>query len=147
MPASGSPPRSDRAVALIDDLLAASTETANVEFKENNSAPALIGKYISALANAAALEEEHFGYLVWGVRDTDHAVIGTTFDPHSVVRNGQPLPFWLAQRMSEVGGTSPVSGRYCSPSGSTSSIRASLASRTLHVLQRAEPGGHGDPPV
>ena len=35
MPAPGNPQRSDRAVALIDDLLAASTETANVEFKEN----------------------------------------------------------------------------------------------------------------
>ena len=69
MAASGGPLRSDRAVALIDDLLAASTESANVDFKENNSAPVLIGKYISALANAAALEEEHVGYLVWGVRD------------------------------------------------------------------------------
>ena len=103
MPASGSPERSDRAVALINDLLAASAETASVEFKENNSAPVLIGKYISALANAAALEEEHFGYLVWGVRDSDYTVIGTTFDPHSVVRNGQPLPFWLAQRIAPDG--------------------------------------------
>ena len=33
MLAPGNPQRSDRAVALIDDLLAASTETANVEFK------------------------------------------------------------------------------------------------------------------
>ncbi len=94
------PGSSDRAVALIDDLLAASTETANVEFKENNSAPHLIGKYISALANAAALEDEHFGYLVWGVRDSDRSIVGTTFDPDSVVRNGQPLPFWLAQRVT-----------------------------------------------
>ena len=61
MPASGSPERSDRAVALINGLLAASAETASVEFKENNSAPVLIGKYISALANAAALEEEFTG--------------------------------------------------------------------------------------
>ncbi len=94
------PGSSDRAVALIDDLLAASVETASVEFKENNSAPPLIGKYISALANAAALDDEHFGYLVWGVRDSDHSIVGTTFDPDSVVRNGQPLPFWLAQRLT-----------------------------------------------
>ena len=77
------PGSSDRAVALIDDLLAASTETASVEFKENNSTPALIGKYISALANAAALDDEHFGYVVWGVRDSDHAIVGTAFDPDS----------------------------------------------------------------
>ena len=97
MLASGS---SDRAIALIDDLLSASTETASVEFKESNSAPPLIGKYISALANAAAIDDEHFGYLVWGVRDSDHSIVGTTFDPDSVVRNGQPLPFWLAQRLT-----------------------------------------------
>ena len=97
MLASGS---SDRAIALIDDLLSASTETASVEFKENNSDPSLIGKYISALANAAAIDDEHFGYLVWGVRDSDHSIVGTTFDPDSDVRNGQPLPFWLAQRLT-----------------------------------------------
>ena len=56
----------DRALALIEDLLATATETTCVEFKESNTAPVLIGKYISALANAAALEEQHFGYLVWG---------------------------------------------------------------------------------
>ena len=100
MLASSSRQRSDRALALIDDLLATPAETASVEFKESNSAPDLIGRYISALANAAALEEEHFGYLVWGVRDSDHALVGTSFDPDSVVRNGRPLAFWLAQRLT-----------------------------------------------
>ena len=94
------PGSSDRAAALIDDLLALSTETANVEFKENYSDPHLIGTYISALANAAALEDEHFGYVVWGVRDSDRSIVGTTFDPDSIARNGQPLPFWLAQRVT-----------------------------------------------
>ena len=100
MPASGSPLNSDRTLALIEDLLATSNETACVEFKGSNSAPVVIGKYISALANAAALEEIHFGYLVWGVRDSDHWITGTGFDPDSVERNGQPLAFWLAQRLS-----------------------------------------------
>ena len=75
-------------------------ETACVEFKGSNSAPVVIGKYISALANAAALEERHFGYLVWGVRDSDHSITGTSFDPDSMERNGQPLAFWLAQRLN-----------------------------------------------
>ena len=90
------PGSSDRAVALIDDLLSASTESASVEFKQNNSAPAPIGKYISALANAAALDDQHFGYLVWGVRDSDHSIVGTAFDPDSVVQNLRSgyLPFW-----------------------------------------------------
>ena len=100
MAASGSPLNSDRTLALIEDLLGTSNETACVEFKGSNSAPFVIGKYISALANAAALEEQHFGYLVWGVRDTDHLITGTGFDPDSVQRNGQPLAFWLAQRLN-----------------------------------------------
>ena len=100
MPASANPPNRNRTLALIDDLLAASNETACVEFKGSNSAPVVIGKYISALANAAALEEHHFGYLVWGVRDSDHSITGTSFDPDSMERNGQPLAFWLAQRLN-----------------------------------------------
>ena len=89
-----------RILALIDDLRAASAETACVEFKENNFAPAAIGKYISALANAAALAERDFAYLLWGVRDFDHAVTGTHFEPDSVKHQGQPLAFWLAQRLN-----------------------------------------------
>ncbi|MDE2704463.1 MAG: putative DNA binding domain-containing protein, partial [Gemmatimonadota bacterium] len=89
-----------RTLALIDDLLAASAETSCVEFKENNFAPPVIGKYISALANAAALAEQNFAYLLWGVRDSDRAITGTHFEPDTVKRHGQPLAFWLAQRLS-----------------------------------------------
>ena len=88
-----------RILALIDDLRAASVETACVEFKENNFAPAVIGKYISALANAAVLADRNFAYLIWGIRDVDHAVTGTHFDPDSAKCQGQPLAFWLAQRL------------------------------------------------
>ena len=89
-----------RTLALIDDLLAASAETSCVEFKENNFAPPVIGKYISALSNAAALAEQNFAYLLWGVRDSDRAITGTHFDPDAVKRHGQPLAFWLAQRLN-----------------------------------------------
>ena len=82
-----------RTLALIDDLLAASAETSCVEFKENNFAPPVIGKYISALSNAAALAEQNFSYLLWGVRDSDRAITGTHFDPDAVKRHGQPLAF------------------------------------------------------
>ena len=46
MLAPGNHQRSDRAVALINDLLAAPTETANVDFKDNNSAPALLQPFL-----------------------------------------------------------------------------------------------------
>jgi len=89
-----------RTLALIDDLLAAPAETSCVEFKENNFAPAVIGKYISALANAAALAERDFAYLLWGVQDSDRAITGTHFQPDAVKHQGQPLEFWLAQRLN-----------------------------------------------
>ena len=89
-----------RILALIDDLLAASAETSCVEFKENNFAPAVIGKYLSALANAAALAERDFAYLLWGVRNSDHAITGTRFDPDAAKHQGQPLAFWLTQRLN-----------------------------------------------
>lgn len=88
-----------RVLALIDDLRRLPAETAWVEFKENNTDPNLIGKLISALSNAARVEDRDFGYVVWGVRDGDHAVAGTRFEPGSAKRGGQSLEFWLSQRL------------------------------------------------
>ena len=70
-----------------------------IEFKENNADPKDIGKYISALSNAARLADRHFAYVLWGIRDRDHAVVGTSFDPAAAKEQQQPLEFWLAQRL------------------------------------------------
>ncbi len=83
----------------IDDLLHLSAETPWVEFKENNANPNMIGRLISALSNAARLVDKRFAYVVWGVRSTDHAAVGTTFEPSSQTKSGQPLEFWLSQRL------------------------------------------------
>jgi predicted HTH transcriptional regulator len=66
-----------------------------VEFKSNNDHPEEIGEYISAVANAAALTERSNGYVVWGVRDSDHALIGTTFDPSAARKGNEELANWL----------------------------------------------------
>lgn len=83
--------------ALIDDLRGLPAEAMWVEFKENNADPEMIGKLISALSNAARLADQHFAYVVWGVRDGDHAVTGTTFEPSAAKHKNQPLEFWLSQ--------------------------------------------------
>lgn len=85
--------------AVIGDLLRLPAETAWVEFKENNSEAEMIGKRISALANGARLADKGFAYMVWGVRDGDHALVGTTFEPSREKRQGSPLELWLAQRL------------------------------------------------
>jgi len=88
-----------RTFALIEDLRALPAETAWVEFKHNNADARTIGTLISALSNAARLADQHFAYLVWGIRDHDHAVVGTTFDPSQQTQQKQPLEFWLAQQL------------------------------------------------
>ena len=88
-----------RTSALIDDLRKLPAETGWVEFKESNADPHMIGRLISALANAARLADQHFAYLLWGVRDADHSVAGTTFEPTRQTQQGQPLELWLTQRL------------------------------------------------
>ncbi|MCA9520118.1 MAG: putative DNA binding domain-containing protein, partial [Myxococcales bacterium] len=54
-----------------------------------------IGEYVSALANAAALVGKAYAYLVWGVRDADHVVVGTSFDPRRARVGNEELESWL----------------------------------------------------
>ena len=80
---------------LLRELCALPHETEWVEFKEDNTAPQEIGEYLSALANSAALVGKAAAYLVWGVRDHDHAVVGSNFDPWSAKKGNEELENWL----------------------------------------------------
>jgi len=88
-----------RTLALVDELLALPAETNWVEFKENNVDADMIGKRISAMSNAAQLSDKPFAYMLWGVRDDDHAAVGTTFEPSSQKHSNQPLELWLVQHL------------------------------------------------
>jgi len=55
-----------RLSAILAEFLRLPTETEWVEFKHNNTDPEMIGEYLSALANSAALTERTAGYLIWG---------------------------------------------------------------------------------
>lgn len=85
----------DYLASLVRELCALPRETEWVEFKVNEAEPQAIGEYLSALANAAALVGKAFAYLVWGVRDEDHAIVGTTFDPHAARVGNEELESWL----------------------------------------------------
>ena len=84
----GSLPDEARTLALIDDLRKLSAETNLVEFKVNDVDPVKIGKTICALSNAARLADQHFGYMLWGIRDGDHEVVGTAFSQSSETSAG-----------------------------------------------------------
>ncbi len=84
-------------VSLVRELCALPRETTWVEFKVNNDSPERIGELISALSNAAALEGREAAYLVWGVDDATHAVVGTRFRPAEAKKGAQELESWLLQ--------------------------------------------------
>ncbi|MDD3350002.1 MAG: ATP-binding protein [Eubacteriales bacterium] len=86
---------------LVYELVKLPAETAWLEFKHNNSDPKTIGEDISALANAAALFEKSCAYLVWGIDDASHNVVGTTFDWHTKKKGGEELENWLRHTLSE----------------------------------------------
>lgn len=90
------PPRD---LALIDDLRARPAETAWFEFKASNGDPDMIGKRCAALSNAARIEGQDMAYIVWGVEDGSHAVVGTAFNPDTQKVGNQPLPLWLANSL------------------------------------------------
>ena len=86
-------------VSLVRELCKLPHETEWVEFKENNSNPQEIGEYLSALANSAALEGKAFAYLVWGVRDGDHVIVGSRFAPRAAKVGNEELENWLLRAL------------------------------------------------
>jgi ATP-dependent DNA helicase RecG len=84
-------------IALIDRLRALPAEMEWVELKRNYCESQQLGEYLSALANSACLANQPRGYLVFGIDDATHAVVGTRFDPYSTKGKGnQDLLPWLA---------------------------------------------------
>lgn len=83
--------------SLLRELRALPRETEWLEFKRSYADPNEVGEYISALSNSAALVGKATAYLVWGVRDSDHAVVGTTFDPRTAKKGGEELENWLVR--------------------------------------------------
>ena len=62
---------------LVKELCKCPEETQWLEFKHNNCEPHMVGEDISALANSAVLAERSHAYMIWGIDDKTHEVIGT----------------------------------------------------------------------
>lgn len=85
---------------ILAELRKLPSETEWVEFKHNNDEPDEIGEYLSALANAAALTGKVSAWLVWGVSNDTHEVIGTTFNPTAAKVGNEELESWLLHLLS-----------------------------------------------
>lgn len=81
--------------SLADNLRKLPAETEWLEYKSNNADPQMIGEYISALSNSAALAGKEKGYLIWGIDDVTHEITGTTFCPSTAKKGNQELENWL----------------------------------------------------
>jgi ATP-dependent DNA helicase RecG len=88
-----------RDIALIDQLRGMPAETSWLEFKAGNIDPDGIGKRCSALSNAARVEGRDCAYMVWGIEDGSHAVVGSSFQPDAQKVGGQLLQMWLANSL------------------------------------------------
>lgn len=84
---------------IVRELIEYPTEANWFEFKENWYEPIGIREYISSLSNAAALEGQPFGYLVWGVNNETHKLSDTRFDFRVDVKN-EPLEHFLARQLT-----------------------------------------------
>lgn len=84
---------------LLRELLKIPKECEWVEFKHNNSDKEDIGSYLSALSNSAALLGKMTAYVVWGIEDGSHHVLGTSFNPFAQKVGNEELENWLLQRL------------------------------------------------
>jgi predicted HTH transcriptional regulator len=87
-------------VSLVHELRRLPTELEWVEFKRNRCEPEEIGQYLSALSNGAALAGKAFAFVLWGIDDTTHEVVGTTFDPASAKVGNENLENWLLRLLT-----------------------------------------------
>lgn len=85
---------------IIDRLLKLPKECEWAEFKLNFKSEEEIGKNISALSNGACLQNEMYGYLVFGINDATLFPVGTTFKPTMHKVGNEELENWLLQRLS-----------------------------------------------
>lgn len=86
--------------AILADIQASPKECEWVEIKKDNSNPQIIGEYISALSNGAAYMGQSKGFLVYGIDDKTHDIIGTHFKPKQEKVGNQEIENWIATQLS-----------------------------------------------
>jgi len=85
---------------LLKNLIQLPNETETVEFKENRFNEEDIGKRISALSNSANLHDKKNAFLVFGIKDVTHSIVGTSFLPTKENIGNDQLEFWLSKMLN-----------------------------------------------
>jgi ATP-dependent DNA helicase RecG len=88
-------------VILVDELRALPRETEWVEFKKGTATTnERLGMYISGLSNSACIKNQDFAYLIFGVDDVTHDVIGTSFNFKTAKEGSQELELWIKRNIT-----------------------------------------------
>lgn len=88
-------------IELIDELKALPKENEWVEFKTGNvTTNDKLGQYISGLSNAACIANQSFAYLVFGINDETHQVVGTNFNFKNRKEGNEELELWIRRFLS-----------------------------------------------
>ena len=82
---------------LIRGLCELDSEETWFEFKTNLSDPEKIGEYVSALANSAMLEDKQDAFMVFGIVDATHEIVGTSTRLKTQKVKGELLASWLTR--------------------------------------------------
>lgn len=85
---------------IINELIEFRYEKEWFEFKENMRTDSEIGEYISALSNGAAYLGKEKAYLIWGINDSSHDIVGTNFDPDCNASHNEPLKHYLERLLT-----------------------------------------------
>ena len=87
-------------ISLIEELRKLPKEVEWAEFKVNNDAPPQIGEYLSTLSNSGALHEKETAYLLYGIHDETHEIVGTDFRPKESRVGNEELENWLLTQLT-----------------------------------------------
>ena len=82
----------------VTNLISLPHEYEWLDFKVNWFSKDEIGEYIFAISNGAALAGREFGYIIWGVNDKTHEVVGTTVNFDKDINN-EPYKHYLARNL------------------------------------------------
>ena len=87
----------DELKILLSELRSFPNETEWLEFKVNNAHE--IGEYISALSNSACIHDKEYGYIVFGIDDKTHRIVGTSFSPYQKGKGNEDLIPWITRKL------------------------------------------------
>lgn len=88
-----------RVTDILNYCMSRGDETEWFDYKDNWFELHEVGQYISALSNAAVIAGEPFGFLIWGVHNSTHALTNTKVNYNRDIKN-EPIQHYLARKIS-----------------------------------------------